>query len=145
MKKWDFLKFHSNLIRGHIFCSDWLKFGPDTPYSSPYFSDVAEFWHFLKSADTPLIRTLIWASHEKLTPDPPIALIRGLWCQTIPFWRVFNRNLSIFQFLWDILVWISEVHCYRTFANFHTYLAKVMIWFFQSFLCQVEQKRVKYL
>ena len=40
-----FLKFHSNRIRGHRFCSNWLKFGPNTPYMIP--NKVAEaFWKF---------------------------------------------------------------------------------------------------
>ena len=31
-EKCDFLKFQSNRIRGHNFCTNWLKYGPDTPY-----------------------------------------------------------------------------------------------------------------
>ena len=50
-----------------------------------YFPDQVKCWHSVKSADIPAIGTLIWASHEKLTPDPPIALTFEF-----PFFRFVN-------------------------------------------------------
>ena len=55
-KNCEFLKFYGYCNRGHTFCSNWLKFGPDTPYMTPnkvtedilkvlIFSDFNQIFH----------------------------------------------------------------------------------------------------
>ena len=55
----------------------------DPPYPLRDFPDGREFLHSVKSADIPAIGTLIWASHEKLTPDPPYCLKNKGWIRPL--------------------------------------------------------------
>ena len=53
IEKCDFLKFHSNKYQGHSFYSNWLKFGPDTPYTIP--NGAGAFLKFFIFSDFMLI------------------------------------------------------------------------------------------
>ena len=44
-------------------------------FKRSYFPNEVEFWHSVKIFDTPKMRTLSLAWHEKIIPEPTIALI----------------------------------------------------------------------
>ena len=46
-------------------------------FKRSYLLNEVEFWHSVKSVDTPAMSTLIWAWHEKMTSDPPYRLKVG--------------------------------------------------------------------
>ena len=57
-----------------------------------YFPRTGRYLHSVKSVDTPAIGTFISASHVKMTPDTPIALILNLVGMKI-FSSILNPTL----------------------------------------------------